>query len=338
MNWYLQSGKDSDVVINTKIKFSRNLLGFPFQLKTKKQLHELEEKIQNQVYSIGYGLKFFYLKDMDNITKMSLVEKNLIPEEYAFNKNNLGSILINEEENICILINNMDHIELQVFSSGFDLENTLQLAIEIDKKLEQVLGGFAVNSKYGYLTKDPSKCGTGLNASVMLHLPALQKTGNLRKVIDAISHFEVNITGFYGENEKKSTDVFQISNQRTLGITEKEIINNLNIIVQKIIEQERKVRRFLAEDTINMQDKIYRSYGILKYCKRISLDEITDLLSYVKMGVDLGILKEVTDLQIQKIYLYSKTANMQKLLGEVFEPKELEVKRAEVVQKILLEK
>lgn len=335
MNWYLQSGKDSDVVVSSKIKLSRNLVGFPFKLKNQKQIQELEEKIQSKLYAIGYGLKYFSLKNMDDITKVSLVEKNLIPEDYAFDKNCEGSILINDEENICILINDLDHIEIQLFSSGLDLENTLGLAIEIDQKIEDVLGGYAVSEKYGYLTKDPTKCGTALNASVMLNLPALQKTGNLRKVFDAMANFEVNISAFYEENAKQYTDIFKICNQRTIGISEKEIIENLKIIVQKIIEQERKVRRFLAEDSITFSDKIYRSYGILKYCKRISLDEVTEIMSYIKMGVDLGILKEVTDLQVQKLYLYTKTANMQKVLGQTYEPKEQEKKRAEVIKQIL---
>lgn len=133
MNWYLQSGKDSDVVTNTRIRFARNLQGFKFNLKNPKDIEELKNKIKENTYAIGYGLKYLELKDMDDITKMSLVEKNLISKDYAL-KNKTGAILINDEENICIIINDDDHLKVQVFSSGFELENTLNFAIELDKK------------------------------------------------------------------------------------------------------------------------------------------------------------------------------------------------------------
>ena len=137
MNWYLQSGKDSDVVTSTRIRFARNLQGFKFNLKNPKDIEELKNKIKENTYAIGYGLKYLELKDMDDITKMSLVEKNLISKDYAL-KNKTGAILINDEENICIIINDDDHLKVQVFSSGFELENTLNFAIELDKKIEEV--------------------------------------------------------------------------------------------------------------------------------------------------------------------------------------------------------
>ena len=137
MNWYLQSGKDSDVAKSTRIRFSRNLKGFKFNLKTKQEIEKLENKIEENIFSIGYGLKFLKLKDMDNITKQSLVEKNLINPDFSKNEN--GSILINDEENICIMIGGEDHLQIQVFNCGLDLRNVLNLAIEIDNKLNEVL-------------------------------------------------------------------------------------------------------------------------------------------------------------------------------------------------------
>ena len=178
MNWYLQSGKDSDVAKSTRIRFSRNLKGFKFNLKTKQEIEKLENKIEENIFSIGYGLKFLKLKDMDNITKQSLVEKNLISPDFSKNEN--GSILINDEENICIMIGGEDHLQIQVFNCGLDLRNVLNLAIEIDNKLNEVLG-YSMNKKYGYLTASPANVGTGLRASVMVHMPALSKTNNIRK-------------------------------------------------------------------------------------------------------------------------------------------------------------
>ena len=239
MNWYLQSNDNSDVAISTRVRLARNLHDFKFNLTKKEELVELEERIKNNLYAIGYGLKFLKLSDMDDITKMSLVEKNLISPEFVLNKNNTGSILINDEENICIMLGNQDHIELQVFNCGLELENTLNLAVEIDKNLEEVLG-YAISKKYRYLTACPNNVGTGLKASVMVHLPGLSRTKNTKKILEAINSFGINIRGVYGENTESTSDMYQISNKQTLGITEKEIIQNLNVIVDKIIKQERE--------------------------------------------------------------------------------------------------
>ena len=336
MNWYLQSSENSDVAKSTRIRFARNIRDFRFNLSKKEDIEVLENKIKDGLYAIGYGLKFLKLKDMDDITKMSLVEKNLISPDFALNKNDIGSILINDEENICIMIGNEDHLEIQVFNCGLDLENTLNLAIEIDQKIEEVLG-YAMHKKYGYLTACPNNVGTGLRASVMVHLPALAKTKNTKKILETINNFGINIRGVYGENTESTGDMYQISNKQTLGITEKEIIQNLNAIVDKIIKQERQARKILAKDDIALEDLVYRSYGILSNCKKISSEETRNLLSNIKLGTDLGILKELTDLKIQKLYLYTKPANLQKFLGEQYEALERDIKRAGVVQRILQE-
>ena len=328
MNWYLQSGKESDVVTSTRIRFARNLPEFKFNLKNKNEIEKLKNKIKENVYAIGYGLKYLELKDMDDITKMSLVEKNLISPEYAIHNEN-GAILINDEENICIMINDEDHLKIQVFSSGLELENTLNYAIEVDQKIEEILG-YATSKKYGYLTSMPTNCGTGLKASVMVSLPALEKTRNIDKVFYNLSNFGINIL--------ELNNAFEISNKRTLGITEEDIIQNIKVVTEKLIEQERNARKFLDKDKISLEDTIYRSYGLLTNCRKITLEETEKLLSNVKIGTDLGILPELTDSKIQKMYLYSKPANMQKYLGEQYEAFERDIKRAEVIKNIIKEK
>ena len=335
MNWYLQSGKDSDVAKSTRIRFSRNLKGFKFNLKTKQEIEKLENKIEENIFSIGYGLKFLKLKDMDDITKQSLVEKNLISPDFSKNEN--GSILINDEENICIMIGGEDHLQIQVFNCGLDLRNVLNLAIEIDNKLNEVLG-YSMSKKYGYLTASPANVGTGLRASVMVHMPALSKTNNIRKILEATSNFGMNIRGVYGENSESTSDMYQISNKRTLGISEEEIVENLNSIVTKVIDQERKARKLLTKNELELEDLIYRSYGILSNCRKISSKETLKLLSNIKLGTDLGILRELTDLKVQKLYLYTKPANMQKYVGEKYDKIERDEKRAEVIKQILKEK
>lgn len=337
MNWYLQSNENCDVVKSTRIRLARNLNEFKFNLQSKDDQEKLENKIKDNLYAIGYGLKFLKLKDMDDITKMSLVEKNLISPEFALKRNETGSILINDDENICIMIGGKDHLNIQVFSCGLELENTLNLAIELDERMGDILG-YAINKKYGYLTSSPSDVGTGLRASVMVHLPALSKTKNTRKILEAIDSFGMNIRGIYGENSQIQGDMYQISNKQTLGITEKEIIKNLQVIVQKVIEQERQARKLLTKDELELEDIIYRSYGILTNCRKISYEETRDLLSNIKLGTDLGILPELTDLKVQKLYLYTKPANLQKYLGRQYEAIERDIKRAEVIKQIINEK
>lgn len=335
MNWYLQSSKDSDVAKSTRIRFARNLREFKFNLKDKEEIKKLEDKIKENIFSIGYGLKFLKLSDMDEITKQSLVEKNLISPNFSKYEN--GSILINDDENICIMIGGEDHLQIQVFNCGLDLKNTLNLAIEVDNKLDEILG-YSKNKKYGYLTSSPKNVGTGLRASVMVHLPALSKTNNIRKILETINSFGINIRGVYGENSESLSDMYQISNKQTLGICEEEIVENLNAIVSKVISQERKARKLLTKESLDLEDLIYRSYGIISNCRKISYKEAFKLLSNVKLGTDLGILKELTDLKVQKLYLYTKPANLQKFLGEKYEKLEIDKKRAEIIKQILNEK
>ncbi|MBR0350666.1 MAG: protein arginine kinase [Clostridia bacterium] len=333
MNWYMQTGTNGDVAISTRIRFARNLNGFRFNLTDKNEIEKLENKIKDNLFAIGYGLKFFKLKDIDEITKQSLIEKNIISPDFL-RKNDYGAILINDEENICIMINEEDHLRIQVFNSGLDLKNTLNLAIELDEKLGQILN-FAKSKKYGYLTSCPSNCGTGLRASVMLHLPALKITGNIEKVLQAVNSFGISIRGMYGENSQSVGDIYQISNSQTIGMSEEDIINNLRIIVEKVIKQERTARKILTKNEIELEDKIYRCYGILANCKKITSEEALELLSYVKLGTDLGLLQELTDYKVLQLYILTKPANLQKYVGNKLDTIERDIKRAEIIKQII---
>lgn len=338
LNWYLQNGKESDVVVSSRIRLARNLSDVPFITKaTKEDLEKVEDKIKEITPSIGYGMKFLRLKDIDDITKMSLVEKHIISPNFALRKDDKGAMLINDDENISVMINEEDHLRIQVFGEGFDIDNLMNLAIEFDEKLEKSLN-YAYSEKYGYLTACPTNIGTGLRASVMVHLPALTKTGNIQKILEVISNFGMNIRGVYGEGTKAYGNMYQVSNKQSLGISEKEIVKNLKQIVEKIIEQERLARKILAKESIELEDEIYRAYGVLVNCKKISSEEAIDLLSNVKLGVDMGIIKELDDLKVNKLELYTKPANLQKYLGEKIDAYKRDIKRAEVIKQIIGEK
>ena len=248
--------------------------------------------------------------------------------------NENGAILINEEENICIMINEEDHIRIQVFASGQELENLLNLAIELDEKIDGLVK-YAVNKKYGYLTSCPTNVGTGLRASVMVHLPALTLTGNISKVLNVINNFGMNIRGIYGEGTQSQGNIYQISNNQSLGLTEKEIIKNIKTITEKVIEQERLARKYLAKRQIDLEDKVYRAYGILTNAKKVSSEECRKLLSDIKLGTDLGIIRELNDAKVSKLELYTKPGNLQKYLGKKLDAYERDIQRAKVIKQII---
>lgn len=337
LNWYLQNGKEADVVVSSRIRFARNLADFPFETKcSKKHQEEILKMVEEAIPSIGYGLKVFRLSNMDDITKMSLVEKHLVSPNFILKEKAECAIGINEDENICMMINEEDHLRIQFFAAGLELENLLQLAIEVDEKIGNILT-YAYHEKYGFLTACPTNVGTGMRASVMVHLPGLAETGNMNKILEVMSNFGMNIRGMYGEGSKVLGDRYQISNKQSLGLSEQEIIKNLKLITSKVIEQERLARHYLVKNELDLEDQVYRAYGILSYCKKLSSSEATELLSQVKLGTDLGLITQLTDLKVKKMDLYSKPANLQKYYGKQYEEEQRDKKRAELIEQIIAE-
>ena len=334
-NWYLQNGKESDVVVSSRVRLSRNLNGFNFLNRcSKEKQEEILEKIKEIVPSLGYGLKFIKLDDLDEVTKLSLVEKNLISPEFTVKNKNVKAIIINDEENISIMLNEDDHIKIQVFSAGQELDNLMSLIVEIDEKLGEMVE-YAYNKNFGYLTASPVDIGTGMKASVIVHLPALTLTGNLSKVLRIVNNFGLSIKGVYGEGSQNYGDLYQISNNQTIGITEKEIIANVKNITEKIIEQERTARKYLCKNELELRDIVYRAFGVLTFASKLGTEECRKLLSEVKVGVDLGILNEIDDGKVRKLELYTKPGNLQKYVGKTLDGYEREIKRAEIVKQIV---
>ena len=335
MNWYLQNGKESDVILSSRVRLSRNIKGIPFTTKCKDEdFKKVYDLMKNATMSLGYGLKFIALKDIDDITKGVLAEEHLISQEFAKTKNPYAAIIINDDENICIEVNEEDHIKLQVFSTGLDIENLMNLAIEIDQKLENIVP-YSYNEQYGYLTACPTNVGTGLKASVLVHLAGLTQTGNIRKILNVINNFGMSVRGAYGEGTKVEGDLYQISNNQTLGVTEGEIIKNLKLISQKIISQERLARKFLTKNSVELEDKVYRDFGILSNARKLTNDETKELLSTVKLGTDLGIIKELNDTKVMELLVYTKPSNLQKRVNKNLNLYEQEIERPKVINEII---
>lgn len=341
-NWYVQTGKDSDIVISSRIRLARNIKGIPFTTKCKPEdLEKVINIMNNEVNSLGYGLKLFRMDKIDNVTKLSLIEKHLISPEFVAKTEksitqNLKAILLNDDENICIMVNKEDHLRIQVFSAGLDLENLKNLIVEIDEKIDEACH-YACDRKYGYLTTCPTNVGTGMKASVMVHLPALTITGNINKVLQIVNSFGMNIRGLYGEGTQSLGNIYQISNNQSLGLTEDEIVKNLNIITSKIIEQERLARKNLTKEPLELEDRICRSYGILTNARKLTSEECLKLWSDVKLGMDLGIIEGLTDLKVNKIRINSQSGNLQKYLENNLNAYERDIERPKIIKQIILE-
>lgn len=334
-NWYLQNGKDSDVVISTRVRLARNIQGFNFKNRcNKEEKKAILEKMENIVPSLGYGLQLLRLKDMDNLTKISLIEKHIISPEFANSNDENSAIIINNEENICIMVNEEDHLRMQVFAEGIAIEELMNLAIEIDQKLEKLIP-YAYSEKYGYLTACPTNVGTGVRISVMVHLPGLETTGNLNKVLHIVNNFGMSVRGVYGEGSQSMGNIYQISNNQTIGVTEQEIVKNMKAITEKVVEQERLARKYLGKDSIRFEDKVYRALGILQNARILSSNECIELLSDVKLGTDMGVIRELDDAKVKKLFLYTKPANLQKYCGKVMYENERDNKRTEVIRQII---
>lgn len=339
MNWYLQNGNEDDVILFSKIKLVRNISGVKFGPKARKEdLETVFNKMKQITPAIGYGLKFIELDNIPLVDRECLVEKHIITEKFAEGKYPKSAIIMNDEESITILVNSENHIEIQVMASGLELKNLLELAIEIDQKIEKMVP-YSYSKKYGYLTTSPREVGTGLRTYTYVHLPALELTSNMRNLSNIISNVGLNIKGVYGENNKVEGDLYVISNNQTLGVTEKEVVKNVNLICNKVMEQERAARKYLGKRTIELEDSIYRSYGILSNCRKLSFTESLNLLSNVKMGVDLGIISELNDKKIKELYLYTMPANLFKRVGQdkKFSNNDEEIARAKVVKQIISE-
>ena len=216
------------------------------------------------------------------------------------------------------------------------MENLKNLIVEIDEKIDEACH-YSCDRKYGYLTTCPTNVGTGMKASVMVHLPALTITGNINKVLQIVNSFGMNIRGLYGEGTQSLGNIYQISNNQSLGLTEDEIVKNLNIITSKIIEQERLARKNLTKEPLELEDRICRSYGILTNARKLTSEECLKLWSDVKLGMDLGIIEGLTDLKVNKIRINSQSGNLQKYLGNNLNAYERDIERPKIIKQIILE-
>jgi len=333
--WLRGVGPQHEIVISTRIRLARNIKDFVFLSRADADTRaEIADTIQSAIRR-GNGLKDLVHVDvekLDEIDRALLVERHLISRQHAegtgarrvaFDTSEVSSIMINEE----------DHLRLQVMRSGFQLNEAWDQINSIDDALEQTLD-YAFHPKYGYLTACPTNVGTGIRVSVMLHLPALRLTHELDKVAQAAKDLRLAIRGLHGEGTEALGDFFQISNQITLGKSEAEIIDEFrDIIIPKIVEYESAARQSLLRNRLHvLDDKIWRAMGALQNARLISSNEAMQYLSHVRMGLHVGRLKKVELQTLNELFLQMQPAHLQKLQGERLNGEQRSVARAALIR------
>lgn len=274
------------------------------------------------------------INDVDNLDKQFLVERHLMSHDHA-SAGEGRAIAISQEEILSIMINEEDHLRIQCLQSGFDLFEAWAIINKIDDELSKQLD-FAFDPHWGYYTACPTNTGTGIRGSVMLHLPALVMTKQINKVLEAIAKLSFASRGFYGEGTQAIGNFFQISNQVSLGHSEEDILQNINGLVRQIIEQEEQARQaFLVQNKGVLEDKIYRSLGILKNAHIISSQETVDLLSMVRLGIDVGLIQNVNTQAINELFIMIQPAHLQKIEGKKLSSADRDSKRATVIREKL---
>lgn len=339
--WYIEKGPEADVVISSRVRLARNLKEYPFPFMMKRQdeakiVDLVKDTLMNDKSSaavdLHFGdLHFIDIKNINPVDKAFLVEKHIVSPDMAESQRDRG-VLVSRDEKISIMVNEEDHLRIQCLFAGMQLDSAWSLCSRIDDFLEAKVE-MAFDSKFGYLTCCPTNIGTGMRASVMLHLPALTMTGYIKGILEACSKLGMAVRGLYGENSEASGNMYQISNQVTLGQTEEEIIANIKNIISQIIEQERLMRReIFNQNPYRLEDRVFRAAGVLSNARIISSEESMKLLSDVRLGVDMGIIKDISIEVLNEIMLLIQPAGLQKTAGKQLNPDERDVTRAEMVR------
>ena len=332
-SWYTSHAPEDDIAVSTRIRLARNLSGLPFPARmTPEQRKELNLKVKNAVLQsntpFAKSLKYIDMADVPQTEIAAMVERHIISPEFA-EENADRAIIISADESISIMIGEEDHVRIQVILGGLQLEKAYDTAEQLDSLLYNELH-FAFDRSLGFLTECPTNLGTGLRASVMLHLPVTESNGEISSIAETVGKIGFTVRGMYGEGSKASASMYQVSNQITLGISEKNAIDNLKIITAQLIDKERKARNGLNK--IKLEDMCFRALGTLQNSRILSSKEMMDLLSRIKLGISMGIIK--TDVLPIKLFIEGQPNMLMKKYGQL-EPEERDIYRAAFIRDAL---
>ncbi len=337
IKWFVPSdnarfgGEDDEIVVSSRIRIARNIADIPFEIKMKAEDSSRLYDLSRSVIEKNVKGKFIDMKKVSPLEKESLLECHLISPAFLKMDKPAG-VFITEEANISIMVNEEDHLRIQGLSYGLNLADIAGYVFELEEKLGEDLE-YAYDEDYGFITSCPTNFGTGLRASVLLHLPGLVFTNEVEKVLKGAVQIGMAVRGLYGEGSEIKGSLFQISNQHTLGLKEEDLINTIVKLTHMIMDIEKKARDVIFEKAqYEFEDKIFRSLAVLKSARMISSDEVLNLLSALRFGVGVGIIKDVTLDVINEIMLVTRPATIQLYYGELLEEHERDIKRAEYIR------
>ena len=329
--WLRGTGPESDIVISSRIRLARNLADFPFIRRCSDEDRiSIERTVRAKMDSIDdwRDVRYIDLEQLSEIDRQFLVERQLISREIA-DAEGSRAVAIDPSERYSVMINEEDHLRIQVMHSGLDLKSAWQSINDLDDKLEDAIL-YAFHPQFGYLTACPTNVGTGLRVSVMLHLPALVITRQIDKVFRSMQRINVTVRGLYGEGSQYTGDFYQVSNQITLGHCEQDLVSLVgDDVVPRIIEYERKARDFLVKQgQQDLHDDVSRALGILSTAKKISSEETMHLLSSVRMGINLGLIENLEIPMVNQLFIHTQPAHLQKLRGSELDTANRNIERA----------
>lgn len=336
-NWIHKSSNESDIVLSSKIKLSRNFKDLPFPnklnyIKGRENGKNIYNVLLNELNDEKITLYEMWNSN-ENINK-EYEEKNLISKE-LFKNADKASFVVNEDETLSIMINEEDHIKLQCITAGLNLEDALKNAIIIDDKIEKNLS-YAFEEKLGYLTTKLENLGTGMKASVVIHLPALKMSDEIKNISKHLGQIGMNIKGVYLEGTEVYGNIYEISNKVSLGIKEEDITNQLKSMVLNIISEEKKFREILLNKCkYELEDKVYRAYGILKSAVLLEFKETINLLSDVRLGAELALI-DIDKNKLNELLVVTKNLSLQNRLEKSLDAKQIKFERAKLVKEILI--
>lgn len=334
--WLRGVGPVSDIVMSSRIRLARNLEPISFATRasntSQREVLDMVKEALDKT-SLKPSL-LFEMSELTEVDRQFLLERHLVSREHIVQPHQ-KAVAIGSGEIISIMVNEEDHLRIQVMKSGLNLESAWSIIDSLDDELSQWLT-YAYSSDWGYLTCCPTNTGTGMRASVMVHLPSLVMTKQINKVLHTITKLGLTARGFYGEGTEASGNFFQISNQVAMGRTEIELIENIDQILKQVIEHEQIARESLmTNNRVQLEDRIWRAFGILKHAKTISSGEALDLLSAVRLGVDLGLMDGLNRTTVNELFMFSQPAHLQKLEGKTLGARERDVKRAQLMRQRL---
>ena len=329
-----REGPHNRIVMSSRVRLARNLRGlaFPGWAKKNERIKALD-LIRPAVESLAQ-MENAFSESMDNLTvldKNILVERHLISREHAA-KNAGSGLVLNRDESLCVMINEEDHLRMQALRPGLQLKQAWSAIDQIDSKLEKKLD-YAFTPDLGYLTACPTNLGTGIRVSAMLHLPGLVLAEQINQIIQAVNKLGLAVRGLYGEGTEALGNVFQVSNQMTLGEAEADIVERLNKVLSQIIEHEENARGLLLEKKPKtVYNHIGRAYGIMANAHSISSKETMNLLSLMRLGVDLGLFPDLERWLVDELFIITQPAHLQKRYSEKLSAEERDLLRADMLR------